>query len=310
MTLSYYDVFLRPTQGLTVWARFKRYDCGVFAVSDSFNRRLFQTMPAISMTTPPRLLIIDDRPDSVALLVSYLGDKAVEILVALDGLDGLAKAASGRPDLILLDVLMPGIDGLMVCQRLKADPRTASVPVIFLSASTAIEDKLKGFALGAVDYITKPFSEEEVLARVFVHLHAKRKIDCLETMVGNRALERVGDQAFPDDALFAGAVSALEDRLADPPGLVELARKLGTNERKLTEIFRQRVGMTVFGYFSEMRLETARHLLEGSSMRVQTISMQVGYRNAGDFTRAFRRRHGVSPREYRQARGGEAGDEA
>jgi DNA-binding response OmpR family regulator len=258
--------------------------------------------------TIPRLLIIDDRPDSVALLVSYLGDKAVEILVALDGADGVAKAFSGRPDLILLDILMPGMDGLAVCAQLKADPRTVGVPVIFLSASNAIEDKLKGFSLGAVDYITKPFSEEEVLARVFVHLHAKRKIDCLETMAANRALERVGDQAFPDDALFANAVSALEERMADPPGLIELARELATNERKLTDIFRQRVGMTVFDYFSELRLETARHLLDGSGMRVQTISAQVGYRNAGDFTRAFRRRYGVSPREYRQAKGGEPED--
>lgn len=267
-------------------------------------------MPVTAMTTPPRLLIIDDRPDSIALLMSYLAGKAVEILVALDGPDGLAKAISGRPDLILLDVLMPGMDGLAVCERLKADSRTANVPVIFLSASTSIEDKLKGFALGAVDYITKPFSEEEVLARAFVHLHAKRKIDCLQSMVANRAFERAGDQAFPDDALFADALSILEERMADPPSLAELARELGTNERKLTEIFRQRVSMTVFDYFSELRLETARHLLEGSGMRVQAISAQVGYRNAGDFTRAFRRRYGVSPRQYRQARGGVSGDEA
>jgi len=254
--------------------------------------------------TTPRLLIIDDQPASVAVLVSYLENRAVEILVALDGQDGLAKALAGRPDLILLDLFMPGMDGLKVCEQLKASSRTCEVPVIFLSASTSVEDKLQGFALGAVDYITKPFSEEEVVARVFVHLHAKWAKDRLQTMVGQRAVESAGDQAFPDDNLFTQALAILDKRMADPPGLVELAGKLGTNERKLTEIFRQRVGMTVFDYFSELRLETSRHLLESSGMRIQAIAGHVGYRNAGDFTRAYRRRYGVSPREYRQLRGG------
>jgi DNA-binding response OmpR family regulator len=257
----------------------------------------------------PRLLIIDDQPDSVALLVAYLADKAVEIFVALDGPDGLAKAVTVRPDLVLLDVIMPGMSGLEVCERLKTDSRTANIPVIFLSASAAIEDKLKGFSLGAVDYITKPFSEDEAVARVFLHLHSKRRFDRLETMAAQAALDRVGEHAFPDDQLFAQALAALDKRLASPPGLIELARELGTNERKLTDIFRQRVGMTVFDYFSELRLETARHLLEGSGMRIQAIAGHVGYRNAGDFTRAYRRRYGLSPREYRQTRqGGEAAE--
>ncbi len=255
-------------------------------------------------TVTPRLLIIDDQPESVALLVSYLENRSVELLVALSGPDGLDKAVAGSPDLILLDLVMPGMNGLQVCERLKADSRTVDIPVVFLSASTATEDKLQGFALGAVDYITKPFSEEEVLARVFVHLHAKWRLNRLQTMMGQRALGTVGEQAFPDENLFNQALNTLEKRMSNPPGLIELAGILGTNERKLTEIFRARVGMTVFDYFSELRLETARHLLESSGMRIQTIASHVGYRNAGDFTRAYRRRFSVSPREYRQLRGG------
>ena len=257
----------------------------------------------------PRLLIIDDQPDSVALLLSYFGDRDIDILVALDGQDGLGKAARGKPDLILLDITMPGMDGFAVCRALKADPRTADIPVIFLSASTAIDDKLLGFSLGGVDYVTKPFSEEEVLARVSVHLHAKQRLERLETMAATRALESVNDLTCRDDRAFAQAIAILEQRLAEPPTLPELTHIVGINERKITELFRQRVGMTVFDYFAEMRLETARHLLEGSDLRIQLIADRIGYRNAGDFTRAFRRRYGVSPREYRQARGGDGGDE-
>jgi YesN/AraC family two-component response regulator len=251
----------------------------------------------------PRLLIIDDQPDSVALLLSYLENSALDILVALDGRDGLNKAVSGKPELILLDISMPGMDGFAVCAKLKEDPRTERIPVIFLSGRDAIDDKLRGFAIGGVDYITKPFSEEEVLARVAVHLQTRQRLERLEGAAAMRLLENAGERAHPDERLFVRAIAQLENHLAAPPGLVDLARQLGTNQRKLTELFRRRVGMTVFDYFTELRLKTARRLLEDSALQVQLIADRIGYSNSGDFSRAFRRRFGVSPREYRQARG-------
>ena len=225
------------------------------------------------------------------------------ISVARDGHEGYEKALAVRPDLMLMDVVMPSRSGFDICRDVKRDARLAAVPVMFLSSSHAIEDKLAGFSAGAVDYVTKPFSDEEVLARVFLHVHSKRRLDRLETMVAQTALDRLGDEAFPDDILFKQALEVLEGRLSNPPGLIELARQLGTNERKLTDVFRERVHMTVFDYFSELRLETARHLLEFSGMRIQAIAAHVGYRNAGDFTRAYRRRYDLSPRQYRNAHG-------
>lgn len=252
----------------------------------------------------PHLLIIDDRPDSVELLMHFLASRSLKMTIATDGEQGLKEARKDGLDLILLDLRMPGMDGFEVCRRLKADVHTAAIPVVFLTASADIDDKLKGFELGAVDYIVKPYHEREVLARVFVQLHHKWKVDRLETMVGQRAIQAVGDRAFPDEQLFAKALTLLEARMSDPPGLIELASELGTNERKLTDVFRRRVGLTVFDYFSELRLETARHLLESSGMRIQAIASHVGYLNAGDFTRAFRRHFGVTPRDYRKARCG------
>jgi len=228
------------------------------------------------------------------------------IIFAEDGDDGYAKAIASRPDAILLDVTSQGFCGWSVCNRLKEDRRTVAIPVLCVSESSALDDKLKAFSHGAADYLVKPFSEAEAAARISVHMETKRRIEQLETMVAQRALDRVGDQAFPEDKLFAQALTTIEKRLATPPSLVELASLLGTNERKLTDIFRQRVGMTVFDYFSEMRLETARHLLIESQMRIQAIAGHVGYRNAGDFTRAFRRRFGSSPREHRLHHRGES----
>ncbi len=251
----------------------------------------------------PRVLIIDEQSTTVARLLRGLDGHELDLLVAVDGQDGLHQAFKQTPDLILLEVHLPVIDGLEVCRRLKADPRTANVPVIFLSASNAVEHKLQGFSLGAVDFIGKPFAEREVLARIFIHLRNKSQLDRLQTMLGERALTGVGDKAFPDEQLFARALTMLDQRMDDPPGLAEMAAVLGSSERKLTDIFRDRLGMTVFEYFSELRLETARHLLEGSTMQIQGIATHVGYRNAGDFTRAYRRRYGVSPREHRGAAG-------
>lgn len=254
----------------------------------------------------PRLLIIDDQPTSVGLLLAYLGNSDLDILVALDGHDGLAKARGGQPDLILLDVNMPGLDGFSVCEQLKSDPRTMDVPVIFLSASNDIDDKLQGFAVGGADYITKPFMEEEVLARVQVQLQTHRHVRHLRTLAADQVLSSVPGGRDRDEFLFTQAVGILKSRMADPPGLQQLAHEIGTNERKLTELFRQRVGTTVFDYLTELRLDTARHLLAGSLKQVQLIAELVGYRNPGDFTRAFRRRHQMSPREYRRACGNSA----
>jgi signal transduction histidine kinase len=116
------------------------------------------------------ILIIDDNPTNLSVLVDYLEDWGFEIMVARDGETGLERAQIAHPDLILLDVMMPGIDGFETCQRLKADEETAGIPVIFMTALDSTEDKIKGFEIGGVDYVTKPIQHQEVLARVTTHL--------------------------------------------------------------------------------------------------------------------------------------------
>lgn len=254
--------------------------------------------------TPTRLLIIDDQPTSVGLLLAYLADSGLDLLVALNGEDGLRIAREGRPDLILLDVQMPSIDGFSVCRQLKAQSSTAQIPVIFLSAAIETEDKLQGFAAGGVDYITKPFSAQEVLARIFVQLGEQQQLRTLSSQAMEATLS-VPSAAFVERRerrLFTEAVTLLTRQLTAPPNLVELARRVGTNKKRLTQIFRQQVGMSAFEYLQELRLERGRSLLRDTDLQVQLIAEQVGYRNAGDFTRAFRRHFGVTPRQYRQGR--------
>jgi PAS domain S-box-containing protein len=118
----------------------------------------------------PLILLVDDTPANLGVLFELLKGCGFKVSVAEDGESALEQVNYVRPDLILLDVLMPLMDGFTTCERLKAQPETREIPVIFMTALTDTVDKVKGFGLGAVDYITKPFQQEEVLARIRTHL--------------------------------------------------------------------------------------------------------------------------------------------
>lgn len=116
------------------------------------------------------LLLVDDDPDNLHVLLETLDDSNFRTLVALDGENALRQIAYIRPDLILLDVMMPGLDGFETCQRLKDNDETKDIPVIFMTALSETVNKVKGFQVGGVDYITKPIDIEEVLVRINTHL--------------------------------------------------------------------------------------------------------------------------------------------
>ena len=134
------------------------------------------------------ILVVDDTETNIDVLVETLGSDH-DLQVALSGSAALESVAENLPDLILLDILMPEMDGYQVCEILKSNPGTRDIPVIFITALSDASDEKKGLALGAVDYITKPFSTELVKARVLNHLELKRHRDLLEQLVAERTRE-------------------------------------------------------------------------------------------------------------------------
>ncbi|MBE9229156.1 response regulator [Phormidium sp. LEGE 05292] len=120
------------------------------------------------------ILIVDDTPDNLRLLSAMLTKKGFEVRKALNGRSAIASAQADTPDLILLDIKMPEMEGYEVCQHLKADPKTRDIPVIFISALDDVMDKVRAFASGGIDYVTKPFQEAEVLARIENQLKIQR----------------------------------------------------------------------------------------------------------------------------------------
>ena len=134
------------------------------------------------------ILIVDDNHNNLEVLSETLTKAGFQIAVAIDGESALEQIQYYKPELILLDVMMPGIDGYQTCSRIKSDPSTFDIPVIFMTALSDTEHKVRGFALGAVDYITKPFQREEVLARVRVQLQLRNLSRTLEGQ--NRILKK------------------------------------------------------------------------------------------------------------------------
>ncbi|MEH2275205.1 MAG: response regulator [Nostoc sp.] len=132
------------------------------------------------------ILIVDDNPTNLSVLCEALNSEGFRFRVAVDGESAIAQAERNQPELILLDVQMPGIDGFETCCRLKANPVTQNIPIIFTTALADTESKTKGFSLGAVDYIPKPFAQEEVISRVRVHLQLKQLTESLEQQVSDR----------------------------------------------------------------------------------------------------------------------------
>lgn len=145
---------------------------------------------------PGVVLIVDDAPENLAMLHEALDAGGHRVLVATDGLSAIAKVQLMMPDVILLDAVMPGLDGFETCRRLKADPFSAHVPVVFMTGLTETGHILAGFQAGGVDYLTKPLNPPEVLARIAAHVRNAR-----QTVSARQAVDAAGHAMLSVDAL-------------------------------------------------------------------------------------------------------------
>ncbi|MEX1668934.1 diguanylate cyclase [Zhongshania guokunii] len=157
-------------------------------------------MPEALIPARPRLLIVDDQPVNIQVLYQIFG-KDSEVFMATSGQQALEVCRQKSPDLILLDVVMPEMDGIEVCTQLKADPETHNIPVIFVTSQDSPEEETKGLEVGAVDFITKPVNPAVVRARVKTHLTLKVQADALRTLASIDGLTRIPNRRLFDDRL-------------------------------------------------------------------------------------------------------------
>ncbi|NYE63449.1 DNA-binding response OmpR family regulator [Duganella sp. 1224] len=252
-------------------------------------------------STRSKILIVDDSAFEQRMLTDLLSELPYKVSVAFNGLQGYQLALANRPDLILLDVRMPNMDGYTACRLLKANPVTQDIPVIFLSGADADDDRILGLSIGGVDFVSKPFSPGELAARIQVHLNLAKRHQHPPPAPGAADAPEPEAESDPDAVLVNAVKRLIADNLAALPGLAEIARSVGTYREKLSQVFREQTGMTVFGFIREERIRRGEELLKDTDIDVQDIALLIGFNNAGNFATAFRERMGVTPSAYRQA---------
>lgn len=182
-------------------------------------------MTPADASSKPRVLIVDDNPTNLDVLFSFLESQGYEVFVAEDGASALERVEFAKPDVVLLDVMMPGLDGFQTCEIMKNNPVTRDIPVIYVTALGGVGDKVKGFDTGGVDYITKPYQNQEVLARVRTHVALKQAREDLQ-----RSNERLREQ---NESLEAYAHTVAHD-LKNPLNVILNFASLVKEEPDLT----------------------------------------------------------------------------
>lgn len=199
-----------------------------------------------------KILVAEDHAESRAILNDLLEATGYKVALASNGNDALTLAYAELPDLIILDVNMPGKDGFMVCKELKENPQTMQIPVILLTAQSQVEDRVKGLGLGAEDFVPKPYSPRELLARVDTRLRVKRETDDLrrqrldlrrifERFVAPEVVEAL--MQHPEAAQLGGAVREITVLFADLEGFTSLSERVAPEI--LLEILNSYHGLTV-----------------------------------------------------------------
>ncbi len=239
-----------------------------------------------------RLLIIDDNVTNLKTSINTLQSYEYEVLIARNGQDGVHRAKIAQPDLILLDIKMPDMDGYDVCRLLKADEQTRRIPVIFISALDEVFDKMTAFSIGGVDYITKPFQTEEILARVKTHL-ALRSLQ-KELQTANETLEekvRVRTAELAEaNAQLQTEIEQRKQQQQEKDHLFTVVSQQSEQLRNLTTLLVQSQQSDRQGLAADLRQEIAQKIelvqsnvaLARQSLNVDNLSLVTEYLNIAD----------------------------
>jgi DNA-binding response OmpR family regulator len=249
----------------------------------------------------PVILLVEDNPDMRHYINSFL-KSSYQLTEVDNGKDGLDAAISQIPDLIVSDVMMPGMDGYELCRKLRTDERTSHIPIILLTAKASLEDKLEGLGTGADDFINKPFEPAELMIRVRNLLHQRQ----LLREKFRRELEHV--TLVPEHSMSAMEVKFMErarkvvgDNLSNPDfDIEEFSRQMHMSRvqlhRKLVGLF----NLSASAFIRASRLNAAARLLEAKTGNVAQVAYEVGFNNLSYFSKCFREQFGCLPSEYPQ----------
>lgn len=258
----------------------------------------------------PTVLVVDDNAEIRRYVRSHL-EPAYHVIEAVHGADGLTQARAVLPDLIVSDVMMPEMDGYAFCRAIKADPELDFIPVILLTAKASAQSKLEGLGEGADDYLTKPFSSDELKARIHNlitqrhRLRERFKAAPATPPLPERAVSLPASETITSaDATWVKEVrTVIEAHLADETfNVTTLADTLGMTRAVLYRRTQDVLETSPAAYMWQMRLERAAQLLEARAGTVSEVAYGVGFKSVQHFARRFRAHYGCTPSHYLKAR--------
>lgn len=243
------------------------------------------------------ILIVEDNLELLDYLKSSLSEY-FKISKAKNGIEGIQKTNSLHPDLIISDVMMPEMDGIEFCTKIKKDIQTSHIPIILLTALESISDRITGLESGADAYISKPFSINLLLAQISNLLNAREK---LKNAFKNQSdiWENHLDKMDLDKQLILKAISYIENNLTNSDISVdELAQKLNLSRTTLHRKLKQLTNQSATEFIRGIRLKNAAKYILDSNFKINEIAFKVGFNSLNYFTRSFKNYYGMSPREY------------
>lgn len=245
----------------------------------------------------PLALVVDDNADVREYVAHLLGGE-YDVRQAADGKEGLGMALKTVPDLIVCDVMMPVMDGLEMCRRVKAEMATSHVPVILLTSNAQENQRAEGYDCGADAYITKPFSSKVLLSRVRNLLENRKR---LKYVYASGADDEARDEADPDSRFMADFGRVVRERMSDSSLSVEtISSALGLSRVQMYRKVKQLTGQSPVEIIRVTRLKKAERLLKTTKMTVSEISYDVGFSSPSYFSKCFKDYFGVQPGEVRE----------
>ena len=278
------------------------------AAEDASVRKEIQLKPVVDSRY--NILVVDDNEDMCQFLGSIL-TPLYTVREASDGLDALEKVKQQLPDMIISDLMMPNMDGLQLTDRLKNDPSTSHIPVILLTAKSAVESRLEALRYGADDYITKPFSPEYLLTRIENILRQRKKLQ--ETYRSSLLMlqPQQPKEQSPDETFLAHLMDYMEHNMDNNDLTVDdLVHEMALGRTVFFNKLKSLTGLSPVEFIREVRIKRAAQLLESGHYNVTEITYMVGMNDSRYFAKCFKNAYGVTPTEYRKSlQEDETGDE-
>ncbi|VGO15727.1 Sensor histidine kinase TmoS [Pontiella desulfatans] len=256
----------------------------------------------------PVILLVEDEADYRLLIASDL-EEDYQLVEAANGKEGLEKALETIPDLVVTDLMMPVMDGIELCRRLKAGVETAHIPVVMLTAKTAVESQVEGLQTGADDYVTKPFNMLLLRTRISNLLETRRLLRrhvarefawSTEDDPGSNTLDMPELHSDLDRAFWENLTRKLKANYADPGFNPDsLASELNMSPRSLQRKIKALVDLTPVQLIAEYRLKKAETFLKDPEVHVTDVAFEVGFGDLSHFYRIFKKKHGMNPSGYR-----------